>query len=190
MRIKLPNTIIQTQKSPLNTKLTTNDKHAKDKIKSFVDKKRHAITRHTSHASRKHCVSTTTQDRQTNITIRPSSYTVVNIRGTMKTIYDRNITRNASHFKPIKLEPGIVVTDTDNDDVNTLRQSQIHRRFERTREMSELTLRQPPATHRMLILRRHAATHLLLRRPLNPGEHRERGRLPHTSTSHVYELAK
>ncbi|KAI0215865.1 hypothetical protein LSAT2_032087, partial [Lamellibrachia satsuma] len=29
---------------------------------------------------------------------------------------DRNITRNASHFNQIKLEPGIVVIDSDNDD--------------------------------------------------------------------------
>ena len=29
---------------------------------------------------------------------------------------DRNTTRNASHFKPIKLEPGIAVIDSDNDD--------------------------------------------------------------------------
>ena len=59
MRIKQPNTITQTQKSPLNTKLTTNDKHEKDQMKSYADKKRH----HTPNASRKHSGSMTTQER-------------------------------------------------------------------------------------------------------------------------------
>ena len=84
-------------------------------MKSYADKKRHAITRQMLPGN----TVSVGQHRKDKLTSpfdhRP--YTVVNRKGILITAKrnDRNITRNASHFKLIKREPGIVVIDSNKD---------------------------------------------------------------------------
>ena len=92
-----------------------NDKDAKIKMKRYADRKRHAKSRAIVPGNAL-LVRQRKRDKLTSpFDHRP--YTVIQKKGTMITAQrgDRNITKNSSHFKHVKLETTVIV-ESDNDE--------------------------------------------------------------------------
>ena len=119
MKTKLPATISHPQTVELEHALKENDKEAKMKMKRYADRKRHAKSRAIVPGTAV-LVRQRKRDKLTSpFDHRP--YTVIQKKGTMITAQrgDRNITRNSSHFKPVKLETTVIVESDDDENIDS-----------------------------------------------------------------------
>ena len=115
IRIKLPDRVISAKPTQIHTKLKQNDEKSKAKMKEYADKKRHAHSRAPQPGDK-----VLVQQMKKNKVTAPYNhrpYTVETVKGSMITA-KRNghvITRNASHFKPIKIDPDVIIIDEEED---------------------------------------------------------------------------